>query len=200
MDFRKALAKALGICGERAVDPTLLYYALCDAIGNNLQLKPQAEAFHHFNQSCQIVETMAKDPDPRMILTLLEKCKKQLDAPEKLCLKWIHTVFEIYYCAKHRKEEAEQVLKSIEQDFFEPEQEGLVLPKPKKAGKKVPQKAPGTVKAVAPALVIATPTIAKSVPITTHPSLKIVQTPIVEKGSYIPNVGLDGYIVAPSLL
>ena len=140
MDFRKALAKALGICGERAADPTLLYYALCDAIGNNLQLKPQVEAFHHFNQTCQIIETMAKDPDPRMILTLLEKCKKQPDAPEKLCLKWIHTVFEIYYCAKHRKEEAEQVLKSLEQDFFEPEQEGLVLPKPKKTQPKNPPK------------------------------------------------------------
>ena len=97
MDFRKALAKALNICGERAVDPTLLYYALCDAIGNNLQLKPQAEAFHHFDQTCQIVETMAKDPDPRMILTLLEKCKKQPDAPEKLCLKWVHTLFVFYY-------------------------------------------------------------------------------------------------------
>ena len=97
MDFRKALSTALGICGERAVDPTLLYYALCDAIGNDLQLKPQAESFHHFNQTCQIVETMAKDPDPRMILTLLEKCKKQPDAPEKLCLRWIHTLFVFYY-------------------------------------------------------------------------------------------------------
>ena len=210
MDFRKALAKALGICGERAVDPTLLYYALCDAIGNNLQLKPQAEAFHHFNQTCQIVETMAKDPDPRMILTLLEKCKKQPDAPEKLCLKWIHTVFEIYYCAKHRKEEqTEQVLKSIEQDFFEPEQEGLVLPKPKKARKKTPQKAPGAVKAVAPAPIIATPTIAKSVPIAAHPSLKIVQAPIpyipdkawvyVAEGSPIVHVSADCPHIRPAL-
>ena len=97
MDFRKALAKALNICGERAVDPTLLYFALCDAIGNDLPLKPQAESFHHFNQTCQIVETMAKDPDPRMILTLLEKCTEQPDAPEKLCLKWIHTLFVFYY-------------------------------------------------------------------------------------------------------
>ena len=95
MDFRKALIKALGICGERAVDPTLLYYALCDAIGNNLQLKPQAESFHHFNQSCQIVETMAKEPDPRMILTLLEKCKKQPDAPEKLCLNYVYKYVKI---------------------------------------------------------------------------------------------------------
>ena len=34
MDFRKALAKALNICGERAVDPTLLYYALFNGFEN----------------------------------------------------------------------------------------------------------------------------------------------------------------------
>ena len=115
MEFRNALVKAIHICGDRAVDPILLYYALCDTVGNNLQLKPQAASFHHFDQICQIVESMAKDPNPRMIVTLFEKCKKQPNAPEKLCLRWIHTVFEIYYCAKHRGEgETEQVLKSIE--------------------------------------------------------------------------------------
>jgi hypothetical protein len=103
MDFRKALATALNICGEQATNSTLLYYALCDVIGNNLQLKPQAEVFHHFNKICQIVESMAKSPNPRMILTLLEKCKKQPDAPEKLCLKWIHTVFIFYYRTNHHK-------------------------------------------------------------------------------------------------
>lgn len=133
MDFRKALTRALHIAGESAVDPTLLYYALCDVVGNDLILKPQAESFHHFNKTCQIVETMAKEPDPRMILTLLEKCKEQPDAPEKLCLRWIHTVFEIYYRANHGDQaQTEQVLKSIEQDFIEPEQEGLHLPNPRK--------------------------------------------------------------------
>ena len=115
MEFRKALVKAINICGDKAIEPTLLYYALCDTVGNNLILKPQLEAFHHFNKTYRIVESMAKDPNPRMIVTLFEKCKKQADAPEKLCLRWIHTVFEIYYCAKHRTEEGtEQVLKSIE--------------------------------------------------------------------------------------
>ena len=103
MDFRKALAKALNICGERAVDPTLLYYALCDAIGNNLQLKPQAEAFHHFNKTFNLVSTMAQNPEPRTIGLLLERCKTQSDAPVKLCLKWIHTLFEFYYRANRNK-------------------------------------------------------------------------------------------------
>ena len=102
-NFRDALVAAHKICGEHSTNPMLLYYALCDAIGNNLQLKPQAEAFHHFNQTCQIVETMAKDPDPRMIFTLLEKCKKQPDAPEKLCLRWIHTLFVFYYPQRTRR-------------------------------------------------------------------------------------------------
>ena len=120
MDFRKALIKALNICGERAVDPTLLYYALCDAIGNDLQLKPQAEAFHHFNQSCQIVETMAKSPDPRMILTLLETYKAQPDAPEQLCLKWIHALFEVYYHTKRTdRAPAERIGQSVEKKLFD---------------------------------------------------------------------------------
>ena len=115
MEFRKALVKAINICADRAVDPILLYYALCDTVGNNLQLKPQVEEFHRFNKTYRIVESMAKNPNPRMIVTLFDKCKEQPNAPEKLCLRWIHTVFEIYYCAKHRTEEGtEQVLKSIE--------------------------------------------------------------------------------------
>lgn len=54
------------ICGERAVDSRLLYYALCDEIGNDLQLKPQADAFYHFNKTYLIVEVLAKDSDPKM--------------------------------------------------------------------------------------------------------------------------------------
>ena len=139
MDFRKALAKALGICGERAVDPTLLYYALCDAIGNDLQLKSQLEVFHYFNKTFDLVKTMAQNPEPRTIGELLEKCKSQPDAPVKLCLKWIHTLFECYYRVSHGEKDAtEQILKSVAEDFFEPEQEGLKLPKnkPKKEAQK----------------------------------------------------------------
>lgn len=75
---------------------------------------------------------MKRDPEPRMIGTLLKKCKEQPDAPVKLCLKWIHTLFEFYYRAKHTEsEKTEQILRSVEKDYFEPEQEGLNLPKPK---------------------------------------------------------------------
>ena len=97
MDFRNHLIYALNICGDRAGDPVLLYCALCDVIGNDLVLKPEAEIFNHFNKAYQIVEVMSKNPDPRSILTLLEKCKEQPDAPEKLCLNWIHTLFIFYF-------------------------------------------------------------------------------------------------------
>ena len=81
------------ICGERAVDSRLLYYALCDEIGNDLQLKPQADVFYHFNKTYLIVEVLAKNSDPKMISMLFEKCKEDANAPEKLCWKWIYTVF-----------------------------------------------------------------------------------------------------------
>ena len=101
MDFRKALTKALNICGERADDPMLLYYALSDVIGNDLQLKSQLEVFHYFNKTFDLVKTMAQNPEPKTIGELLEKCKSQPDAPVKLCLKWIHTLFEFYYRASY---------------------------------------------------------------------------------------------------
>ena len=137
MEFRKALAEALKICGKDASDPLLFYYALCDMTGNDLLLKPQLEAFHHFNKTFNLVEAMAQNPEPRMIGTLLERCMEQPDASEKLCLKWIHTIFEFYYRAKHgERKDTEQILESLEADLFEPELEGLDLPNPKPKQKK----------------------------------------------------------------
>ena len=66
MKFKKALVNAMKICGERAVDSRLLYYALCDEIGNDLQLKPQADAFYYFNKTYLILEVLVKDSDPKM--------------------------------------------------------------------------------------------------------------------------------------
>ena len=145
MEFRKALTGALKICGEQASDPILMYCALCDMTGNDLQIKPHLEAFHHFNRNFHLVETMAQNPEPRTIGELLEKCKSQPDAPVKLCLKWIHTLFEFYYRASHGEKDAtEQILKSIEEDFIEPEHEGIVLPRQKKPKQKAPRRQPST--------------------------------------------------------
>ena len=103
MDFRNVLVEALKICGEHADDPFLLYCTICDIVGNNLVLAHQITAFNNFNRTYRLVFEMKQNPGPRMILTLLEKCKKQPDAPEKLCLKWIHTLFVFYYRANHHK-------------------------------------------------------------------------------------------------
>ena len=140
MDFITILANALKICGEHADDPFLLYCVLCDCVGNDYALSPQMEVFHYFNKTYRLVSEMRKNPEPRMIGTLLERCKEQPDAP-KSCLKWIHTIFEFYYRAKHgEQKDTEQILQSLEADLFEPEFEGLNLPNPnpkqKKAGAK----------------------------------------------------------------
>lgn len=103
MDFRNVLVEALKICGEHADDPFLLYCALCDKAGNNYALLPQVELFHHLNKTYRLVAEMKQDPDPRKILTLLEKCKEQPDAPDKLCLNWIHILFVFYYPANCHK-------------------------------------------------------------------------------------------------
>ena len=117
MDFRKALTEALKICGEQAADPILFYYALCDMVGNDLLLKPQVEAFHSLNKMFLLVETLAHNPEPRTIGELLEKCQNQPDAPRRVCLKWIHTIFEFYYRAKHvNEEQSEQLLQSLAAD------------------------------------------------------------------------------------
>ena len=138
MDFREALVGALKICGERADDPILFENALCDTVGCDLLLQPQKERFLYFNKTFHLVSEMKRNPEPRMIGTLLEKCKEQPDAPEKLCLKWIHTIFEFYYRVKHgERKDTEQILESLEADLFEPEQEGLDLPKPKPKQKKM---------------------------------------------------------------
>ena len=138
MDFREALTGALKICGEHADDPLLFENALSDMVGCDLLLQPQKECFLYFNKIFQLVSEMKQDPEPRMIGTLLEKCKEQPDAPEKLCLRWIHTLFEYYYRARHSEQkETEQILDSLEADLFEPEQEGLELPKPKPKQKKM---------------------------------------------------------------
>ena len=76
MDFRKVLAEALKICGEHANDPFLLYCTLCDCAGNDYTVSPQVEMFHRFNKTYGLVAEMKKNPEPRMIGTLLEKCKK----------------------------------------------------------------------------------------------------------------------------
>ena len=103
MDFRTILANALKICGEHADNPFLLYCSLCDLVGNDYALSPQVEIFHYFNKTYGLVSEMKQDPDPRKILILLKKCKEQPDAPEKLCLKWIHTLFVFYYSTGHHK-------------------------------------------------------------------------------------------------
>ena len=163
MDFRTILANALKNCGEHADDPFLLYCALCDCARNDYTASPQVEMFHRFNKIYGLVAEMKKNPEPRMIGTLLEKCKKQPDAPEKLCLKWIHTAFEFYYRAKHgEQKDTEQILQSLEADLFEPELEGLDLPKPKpkqkKAGAKRTPKANAPTPAPAKAAIQPTPT------------------------------------------
>ena len=103
MDFRKVLTEALKICGEHADDPFLLYCAICDKAGNDLVLAPQITAFNNFNKTYRLVLEMKQNPDPRKILALLEKCKQQPDAPVKLCLNWIHTLFVFYYRTNYRK-------------------------------------------------------------------------------------------------
>ena len=213
MDFRKALTEALKTCGEQAADPILFYCALCDMVGNDLLLKPQVEAFHSLNKTFLLVETMAHNPEPRTIGELLEKCQNQPDAPRRVCLKWIHTIFEFYYRAKHvNEEQSEQLLQSLAADlspFMATEEESVAPPKPKKAEKKIPRKTPKSVKSVAPAPVIATPTIAKSLQTATQQSLKIVQAPIpyipdqawvyVAEGSPIVHVSADCPHIRPAL-
>ena len=136
MDFRTILANALKICGEHADDPFLLYSALCDCARNDYTVSPQVEMFHRFNKIYGLVAEMKKNHEPRMIGTLLERCREQPDVP-KSCLKWIHTIFEFYYRAKHgEQKQTEQILQSLEADLFEPEFEGLNLPNPKPKQKK----------------------------------------------------------------
>jgi hypothetical protein len=101
--FKTILDNALKICGARADDPFLLYCALCDLAGNDYALSPQVEEFHYFNKNCQLVAEMKKNPEPKMIGLLLDKCKQQPDAPIKLCLNCIHTLFIFYYRTNHRK-------------------------------------------------------------------------------------------------
>ena len=145
MDFRKVLAEALKICGEHADNPFLLYCTLCDCARNDYTASPQVEMFHRFNKIYDLVAEMKKNPEPRMIGTLLERCREQPDASEKLCLKWIHTIFEFYYRAKHgERKDTKQILKSVEEDFIEPEHEGIVLPRQKKPKQKAPRRQPST--------------------------------------------------------
>ena len=152
MDFRMVLARALTACGERADDPFLLYCMLCDEAKSDLILLPQIETFNCFNQACRLVSKMRNNPAPKMITLLLDECKKQPDASEKQCLKWIHTIFEFYYRAKHGAQtQTEQILQSLEADLFEPEQEGLELPKPKPKQKKSVAKCTPKANAKAPA-------------------------------------------------
>ena len=158
MDLREALAKTLTACGEQATDPLLFYYTLCDITGGDLSLKPQAEEFHYFNKTFRLVEAMTKAPEPKTIQLLLEKCKSQPDASIKRCLKWIHTLFEFYYRASHvQNADTEQILKSVRKDFFEDEQEGLILPKPRQAKQKEASQSAPPEKKIQPQL-IPTPT------------------------------------------
>ena len=113
MDFRNVLVEALKICGEHADDPFLLYCSLCDLVGNDYALSPQVEVFHYFNKTYRLVAEMKKNPKPKMIGLLLEKCKEQPDAPEHLCLNWIHTLFICYYPISHYKGEKNGLQASI---------------------------------------------------------------------------------------
>ena len=211
MDFRTILAMALKICGEHADDPFLLYCTLCDLVGNDFALSPQMEEFHKFNKTYRLVSEMKKNPEPKMIGLLLEKCKEQEDVPVKQCLRWIHSLFVYFYRASNVPEEqTEQVLKSIEQDFFEPEQEGLVLPKPKKARKKTPRKSHNNVNTIVPTPSISAATTIQSVSVgSAQPSLKIVHASIpyipdkawvyVAEGSPMVHVSADCPHIRPAL-
>jgi hypothetical protein len=129
------------------------------------------EVFHKYNKAYRLVSKMKQNPEPRMIGTLLEQCKEQPDVPDKLSLKWIHTIFEFYYRAKHgERSQTEQILQSLEADLFEPEQKGLEFPKPKPKQKKAGAKR--TPKANAP-----TPAPAKVAPPHTPASQNPSPTP-----------------------
>ncbi len=211
IDFKTILDNALEICGAHADDPFLLYCALCDCAGSDYALSPQVETFHYFNKTYRLVAEMKKNPDPKMIGVLLESCKGQPDAPVKQCLRWIHSLFVYFYRASNIPEEqTERILKSIEQDFFEPEQEGLVLAKPKKANKKAPRKAHNAVGNVTPAPQIAAPAPIRSVRVGgAQPSLKIIRASIpyipdkawvyVAKGSPIVHISAECPHICPSL-
>lgn len=165
MDFLKVLTEALNICGKHADNPFLLYCALCDHTGNDYALSQQAEAFHRLNKTYGLVAEMKQNPEPRMISSLLECCKEQPDTPEKLSLKWIHTLFEFYYRAKHgERAQTEQVLQSLEADLLEPELEGLDFPKPRHKQKKVEPKRTPKANAKAPAPAKATTPPAQAAP------------------------------------
>jgi hypothetical protein len=60
---------------------------------------------------------MKQNPDPRKIVTLLEKCKQQPDSSEKLCLNWIHTLFVFYYSISHHKGGENEFQTSTKQVF-----------------------------------------------------------------------------------
>ena len=152
MDFKTILENALKACGEHADDPFLLYCAICDERGNDYALSSEAEAFHRFDKTYGLVREMKRNPEPKMIGQLLERCKEQDDAPIKQCLHWIHALFVYYYRNTNVPEDkADQVIKSLEADYFEPVQEGLKLPKPKQ------KKTPGKREQAAKTTVKATP-------------------------------------------
>ena len=165
MDFRHVLIEAFKICGEHADDPFLLYSALCDCARNDYTVSPQVEMFHRFNKTYGLVAEMKRNPEPRMIGTLLERCREQPDAP-KSCLKWIYTIFEFYYRAKHgEQKDTEQILQSLEADLFEPEFEGLDLPNPKPKQKKAGAKCTPKVNTPNPAPANATPQLKSPLPL-----------------------------------
>lgn len=103
MDFREALTGALKICGERADDPILFENALCDMVGCDLLLQPQKECFLYFNKTFHLVSEMKRNPEPRMIGTLLDRCREKYPDAPRSCLRNIHTLFEFYYRANYHK-------------------------------------------------------------------------------------------------
>ena len=153
--FKMALNSALTFCEGQSRDVQVLYGALRDVIRDDYSLKAQLEQFCSADRSLHMVEQLQKTPEPKMIGILMEKCKGQSVAPANLCLQWIHAIFEFYYRASHSESLAEQVLKSVEADFPEPVQEGLVFPtrkKPKesKKAKKTSDASSGKASVVSP--------------------------------------------------
>lgn len=77
MDFKEAMQHSLKTDKHTRTDPFLLYSALCDCARNDYTVSPQAEMFHRFNKTYGLVAEMKKNPKPRMIGNLLDRCREK---------------------------------------------------------------------------------------------------------------------------
>jgi hypothetical protein len=87
-------------------------------VGNDYALSPQVEIFHYFNKTYRLLSEMRKNPEPKMIGLLLEKCKEQEDAPAKQCLRWIHSLFVYFYRASNVPEEQTEQFSNLSSKTF----------------------------------------------------------------------------------